>query len=335
NSQTGTAIALETERATGRRASNQERCAELEARSAAATAELERGQAQLLSLTEELQTNRQFAESAASEVAAAQHEWQMRQQEAQASATSLTDVERQQEARRQQVLEVMSSASQVRNQITQAEEHMLSLDRESQRLEREMTSAQTDLEGFGGKRGQITFEFESNSQSVEALTARIGETRSHIENKRKEEEHAKLHLDTLRAEFATNLGKKNSLESVINEHGYSTESVKRLFQSSALGQGFAPAGVLADFLEVETRYENVVEEFLRDELNFVVVKSWDSANEGVRLLQTDADGRATFLVHPEDSQAKFSFAGSDAPPPSTHRPEDLVSLKNCIRVLDG
>ncbi|HZU31251.1 MAG TPA: chromosome segregation protein SMC, partial [Candidatus Angelobacter sp.] len=64
-------------------------------------------------------------------------------------------------------------------------------------------------------------------------------------------------------------------------------------------------------------------------------KSWDSANEGMRLLQSDVDGRATFLVHPEDAQAKFSFAASDAPPPASERQNELVSLKNCIRVLDG
>ena len=41
------ALAVETERAISRRGSNQERCAELDARSAAAQAELERAQAQL------------------------------------------------------------------------------------------------------------------------------------------------------------------------------------------------------------------------------------------------------------------------------------------------
>ncbi|HEX5432617.1 MAG TPA: chromosome segregation protein SMC [Candidatus Angelobacter sp.] len=334
NSQALNAVALETERASGRRAANQERCAELEARSAAAEAELERARTQLIALVAELDTNRQFAESAAAEVAAAQHEWQSRQQEVQGASRSLGDVERQQDARRQAVLEVMSSAAQVRNQIIQAEENMTALDREAARVEREMAAAQLDIEGFGGKRGQIAFEFESISQTVNALGERINSTRNQIESKRKEEEEAKRHLDTLRSEYATALGKKNSLESVINEHGYSTESVKRLFQSRAVGQGFTPAGVLADFLEVETRYESVVEEFLRDELNYVVVKSWDSANEGMRLLQTDVDGRATFLVHPEDAQAKFSFTVSDN---QQHAPQPapIVRLKDCIRVLDG
>ncbi len=66
--------------------------------------------------------------------------------------------------------------------------------------------------------------------------------------------------------------------------------------------------MLADFLEVNEQYESVVDEFLRDELNYIVVKSWESADEGMRLLKSDVDGRATFLVHPDDSQAKFSFA---------------------------
>jgi chromosome segregation protein len=334
NSQAAHALEVETERATGRLAANEERCAELDARSAAASAELQRAQDNLLSVGEELKSHRQFAESAAGEVAAAQHEWQMRQQAARSEDTLLGDVERQQEARRQTVMEVMSSAAQARNQIIQAEEHMTALDREAHRLDREMASAQVDIEGFGGKRGQVAFEFESISQTVAALNARITELRAQIETKRKEEDDTKKCLDTLRAEFATALGKKSSLESVINEHGYSTESVKRLFQSKAVGHAFTPAGVLADFLEVDHKYEAVVEEFLRDELNYVVVKSWDSANEGMRLLQTDVDGRATFLVHPEDAQAKFSFAVNETASPSPQG-EKLVSLKHCIRVLNG
>ena len=63
-------------------------------------------------------------------------------------------------------------------------------------------------------------------------------------------------------------------------------------------------GTLADFLEVSDEYETVVDAFLRDELNYIVVKSWDAAQEGMRLLKSDVDGRATFLVHPDDSQAK-------------------------------
>jgi chromosome segregation protein len=53
----------------------------------------------------------------------------------------------------------------------------------------------------------------------------------------------------------------------------------------------------------------------------------------LRLLRSDVNGRATFLVHPEDSQARFSFAVADGQPEPPHA--SIVPLKHTIRVLDG
>ena len=161
-----------------------------------------------------------------------------------------------------------------------------------------------------------------------------------IAAKRSEEAEAKRRGDQLRAEHATLSGRRNSLESLIRDHSYSTDTVRKLLRQNSMGGALAPAGTLADFLEVDGQYEEVVDEFLRDELNYVVVKSWDSANEGMRLLKHDVDGRATFLVHPEDAQAKFSFAagaavGSYAVADSYDQRGGVVRLKDCIRVLDG
>ena len=114
----------------------------------------------------------------------------------------------------------------------------------------------------------------------------------------------------MRAEMATLTGRRNSLQSLIQEHSYSTDTVRKLLKSNSLGGGLAPVGTLADFLEVSGEYETVVDAFLRDELNYIVVKSWESAHEGMRLLRSDVDGRATFLVHPDDSQASFLLPGT-------------------------
>ena len=268
------------------------------------------------------------------DVAHAQHESQAAQQQASATAASLLDVERQQEQRRDAILNAVSATSAVRNRITQAEERIAALDREAQRLQDETAAAILQLETFGGQQGQLGLEFESASQRVNALTEQIGDTRQNLEAKRTAETTSKRHLDSLRGEYAGAMGKKGSLEAVITEHGYTTESVRKLFTSGAMKEGLAPVGVLADFLEVEDRYEHVVDDFLREELNYIVVKSWDAADEGLRLLRSDVDGRATFLVHPEDSQAKFSFLFDE----STHQVaygESVVPLKHCIRVLDG
>jgi chromosome segregation protein len=328
------AVVMDIDRAIARRKTNDERCAELDARSAGAQAEVGSTEEQLVRHQEELAANRTILGTASADVAAAQDELQMRQHEATLASGTLMDVERQQEQRRAEIMQAVSAGSSVRNRIIQAEERIAALDRESQRLEADTIAAHQQLESFGGQRGQLGLEFESASQRVEALAAQIDENRLTLEQKRSAETHSKQHLDTLRAEYAGLIGKKGSLEAVITEHGYSTESVRRLFKSGAMSGGRAPVGVLADFLEVEDRFEHVVDDFLRDELNFIVVKSWDAADEGLRLLRSDVDGRATFLVHPEDSQAKFSFAAEDGSYHGGQR-EGVVPLKHCIRVLDG
>ncbi len=197
-----------------------------------------------------------------------------------------------------------------------------------------MDSARRDLEALGSERGQVSLTFESVTETLRRVESEIASYRSEIETRRAEEGAARRHADQLRAEHATLTGRRNSLESLIREHSYSTDTVRKLFQSHSLGGGLAPVGTLADFLEVTGEYESVVDEFLREELNYIVVKSWDSAHEGMRLLKAGVDGRATFLVHPDDSQAKFSFAGDDTPTDhNTNQP--IVPLRNCIRVLDG
>jgi chromosome segregation protein len=327
-------IALEIDRAHARRRHNEERCAELLVRTASSEAELAQAHHRLTALEAERESNRQILESAAADLAAAQSDLALCQQDAAAAAAGLAELERLQEESRVAVFDTVSSASRLRNQLAQAEERLAGADREARRLETEIATASIQVEAFGGQRGQLALEFESVTQRATGITEEISQLRRLIEQKKLEETRAKTNLDVLRAEYATALGKKGSLEAVIAEHGYSTESVRRLFQSGVMHGGLAPVGVLADFLEVEPRYERVVEDFLRDELNYVVVKSWDAADEGLRMLRTGVDGRATFLVHPEDAQAKFSFVLDEAAhcaPPAAQ----IVPLKSTIRVLDG
>jgi chromosome segregation protein len=326
--------AVELERATSRQQANQERIAELEARTAAGTAELEQARQQLSSLSAERDSHRSFLETAASEAASFREQAQAMHAQAREAVGAVSAAEQRTEASRRQAMQLMSQMGMIRNQAAQAEESLAALERDADRLSTEMNAAKRDLEALGAERGQASLNFESVTERLKSLEEEIGNLRSQIGIKRSEEADAKRRGDQLRAEQAKLAGRKSSLEALIREHSYSTDSVRKLFRSNAMGGGLAPVGTLADFLEVNGQYENVVDEFLRDELNYIVVKSWDAAHEGMRLLKTDVDGRATFLVHPEDSQAKFSFAG-DNTIPSYQEQQGVVRLKDAIRVLDG
>jgi len=326
--------AVEIERADARHQTNQERIAELDARMAAAQGELEGAAEHLRGMMAERDAQRSFLETAASETAEARERTRQKQEAMRAAVTAVAAAEQESEGARRQAAQLLAQVSQARGQISQGEESLASLQREAERLGVEMEAARRDLESLGAERGQISLTFESVTDTLHRVEAEIASLRGEMEAGRADEESARRHADQLRAEHATLSGRCASLEALIREHSYSTDTVRKLFQSHSLGGGLAPVGTLADFLEVNGEYESVVDEFLRDELNYIVVKSWDSAHEGVRLLKTGVDGRATFLVHPEDAQAKFSFAGDDSIP-RHNTAQTIVPLKSCIRVLDG
>ncbi|HTF64598.1 MAG TPA: AAA family ATPase, partial [Edaphobacter sp.] len=331
--------AVELERIVARTASNADRIAELTQRLATSTEELAQGREQLTSLASELEQHRSFLENATTEATSSRQSAQQQQGEAQEAMRSLQGAEQQAEQNRRQTLQLVQRASQTRNEEAQAAAALTGLEQEAQRLERESEVARQELETLGLQRGQVKLSFESVTERLKRLEAEVADMRLQIDARRKEENDSKRRGDQLRGELATLNGRRNSLEGLIRDHSYSTETVRNIFKSSAATQSgnVAPVGTLADFLEVDGKYESVVDEFLRDELNYVVVKSWDAADAGMHLLQTNVAGRATFLVHPNDAQANFSFAegmASEAASSTTHI-EGVVPLRECVRVLDG
>ena len=326
--------AVELERARTRQHSNEERIADLQARAAAASAEQEQSRQQLDALTLEREQHRSFLSTAAGEAAAFRDKAQASQAQARFAAAEVAAAEQKIEGARRQAMQLLSQTGQIRNQTAQAEESLASLERDADRVASEASAARRDLEALGAERGQVSLRFESASDTLKRLESETAELRATVTAKRTQETETRRRGDQLRSEKASLTGRRNSLDALLREHSYSTDTVRKLFRANSLGGGLKPVGTLADFLEVGEQYESVVDEFLRDELNYIVVKSWDAAHEGMRLLKSDVDGRATFLVHPDDSQAKFSFvAGEGAEQHGDRR--GVVGLKECIRVLNG
>jgi chromosome segregation protein len=316
---------VELERATTREIANQERIAELKTRAAAGTAELEQARLHLQGLIVERESHRSFLETAATEAAGVREESRQRQEQAREAAEAVNGAEQRLEAARRYAMQLLTQAGHARNQTMQAEESLAALEQDAERLAAEIAAASGELASLGSERGQASLRFESVTEQLQRLENELSRLRADTETRRNEESETKLNGDRLRAEMATLTGRRNSLQSLIREHSYSTDTVRKLLKSNSLGGGLAPVGTLADFLEVSGEYETVVDAFLRDELNYIVVTSWDAAHEGMRLLKSDVDGRATFLVHPDDSQAKFSFAGDTLD--AEHNSVGVVRLK--------
>ena len=232
------------------------------------------------------------------------------------------------ESGRRHAMHLLTLAGNARNFTAQGEESLAALEREAERLDAEMGQARNEQESLGVESGQARLRFESAADELKRLESEIAALRETVQTKRAEESAQRTRANQLRSEQAAVAGRRDSLEALIRNHSYSTDTVRRLLKPGALGQGRSPVGTLADFLEVSGEHEGVVDEFLREELNYVVVESWGAAEEGVRLLKT-GDGRATFLIH-SDAQGVLFDEGEGA----VNEP-GVTPLREAIKVLNG
>ncbi len=216
---------------------------------------------------------------------------------------------------RQQVLRLLGEASTLKNQFAQIETHLGSLERDAVRVKKDEEAATDDLERLTVRKNELSelqasrqMELESLAEQRRRIEADLNEHKSRAAESRRE-------MEQIRAESSRVKARKDSLEEILSHRAYTTESVKRLFGALERGEAenLKPLGVLADFVDVETAYEKAAEEFLHEELEYVVVKDWPQAEAGIDLMRSDLDGRATFLVHPEPG-APVACVPSPEPP---------------------
>jgi chromosome segregation protein len=320
--------AVELERAAARERSNTERVSELEARIEASGAELEQTRTQLAGVEEERAQQKSFLETAAGEAHEFHTKVEARQHEARSAAEEVFTAERELETERRHAMHLLTLSANARNYIAQGEESLAALEREAERLDGEMGQARVESENLGVQTGESRLRFDAADATVKRLEQEIATLRETLQTKRSEENARRGEANRLRGEQAAVIGRRDSLQALIRNHGYATDSVRRLLKPGALGPSVAPVGTLADLLEVSGEFEGVVDEFLREELNYVVVESWGAAEEGVRVLKT-SDGRATFLVH-SDAQGEL-FASGEV---QVNEP-GVIPLKDAVKVLNG
>jgi len=321
--------AVETERATARVRGNAERVVELDARIVAAGTELEATRTQLDGIAEERAQQHAFLESAAGEAKAFRQKVEARQQEAHTAAEEVFNAERQLEISRRHAMNLLTLASSARNHMAQGEESLAALEREAARLGSEMSQARSEQETLSTQNAQSRLRFESAAEALKRLEGEIASLREALQARRAEENGLRTQANQMRSEQASVAGRRDSLDALIRDHSYSSDTVRLLLKPGALGKNRSPVGTLADFIEVSGAHEAVVDEFLREELNYVVVESWGAAEEGVRLLKSGVDGRATFLIHPAEQPALFEESNDSISGPG------LTPLKDSIRVLNG
>lgn len=290
--------ALEVDRTENRISFNKQRAQELGSRHTQVSAEM----AQALSQAAEWETRNRAQHQAITALRGESGALNARVEELAAQAESRAEQIRQSELRiellRRSANEAGESLLRLHGEQKQAEEalvHHSEALRKREENEHELleTSIHTrdDAEQAALALEAATAQVNVLSQSAAELQARIGELRLQRETTTQNAATLRDSLAGIRARHAT-------LTQILNDRSYTAEAVQKLFAANEHGggQNFHAVGVLADFAEVEEQHEAAIEQYLRDELQYVVVETYDHARAGVSLLRDEVGGRATFFV---------------------------------------
>jgi chromosome segregation protein len=237
------------------------------------------------------------------------------------------------EAARQRVLRMLGESATLKNRITQVEAQLAAAARDAERSQEEERHSSGEQERLQQIRAELAERLTGAQDQLQSVSGQRREVELALQGKRGLLQESRQTLDRLRSEYSRVKARKDSLGEVIHHRGYTTETVKELFAASAKGATgeFTPVGLLADFLEVDPQFERATEEFLHDELEFVVVRNWQDAEQGVELVRGELNGRATFLAeHTED----LFDATAEAPQPVGWE-NSLTKLTSVLRFTNG
>lgn len=325
---------VETERTRGRLESQVKESGAIEQRIAQAERESQELEVRLSRLGAELDTHQRQVTTLEQQIAQARDRMIEKNRLREELQAAVREREQAIEAGRTGVLRLLGEVSTLQNQLAQMNEYLAGIERETARAQKEEQVATAELERLAVTRKALSGDMAQRQLELEAVTGERRRTEEDLGVRRQSAVEVRGLIDALRTECSQMKARKDSLEEVLAHRSYTTESVKRLFAALEKGKAedLRPQGVLADFVEVDPQFEKPAEEFLHDELEYVVVENWSQADRGLDFLRAELDGRVTFLVHPDGNG---NGNGHLPEPPIGADTGVLSRLSDSLRLTNG
>jgi len=290
--------ALEADRSENRIAFNCQRAGELAGRHAQVVAELAQATVQAVEWesrsASQIQTVTLLREESGSLTARVEE----LAKGAESRATQISESEARIEALRRSSSEAGESLLRLHGEQKQAEEALVHQAEALRKLEaNEHDLLETSMRARDDAE-RAAFDHESATSQLNALKQSAADFQAKIAGFREQRDALSKEAGALRDSLAEVRARHSTLTQILNDRSYTADAVQKLFAANERGggQGFRAVGVLADYAEVEERHEAAIEQYLRDELEYVVVETYDHARAGISMLRDEVGGRATFFV---------------------------------------
>jgi chromosome segregation protein len=270
---------VETERTRGRLESQVKESGAIEQRIAQAERESQELEIRLGSIGADLDAHRQQVAALDRQIGESRDRMQEKNRLREELQAAVREREQAIEQSRTAVLRLLGEVSTLRNQLAQLNEYLAGIERETTRVQKDEQTSAAELERLGVARKALSEIMAQRQLELESVAGERHRTEEELNVRRQNAVEVRGRIDQLRTECSQMQARKESLEEVLAHRSYTTESVKRLFAALEKGkaQDLRPQGVLADFVEVDPQFEKPAEEFLHDELEYVVVENWAQA----------------------------------------------------------
>jgi chromosome segregation protein len=289
--------ALEADRSENRIAFNRQRSEELAGRRGQVSAEMAQAMAQAAECAAR-------SDAQAGTVAAAQEESVLLTARVEELATRA-------KSRNAQIAESEARIAVLRRSAAEAGESLLRLHGEQKQAEEALVHQGEALRKLEGNEHEMlessirirddgdhaAYEYEAASGQLSGLKQDGAQLQARLAELRQEREATTRLADAVRDALSGVRARHASVTNILNDRSYTADAVQKLFAANERGGAdFRAVGVLADYAEVEEQHEAALEQYLREELEYVVVETYDHARAGVSLLRDEVGGRATFFV---------------------------------------
>jgi chromosome segregation protein len=199
------------------------------------------------------------------------------------------------ESLRQQQFETVGREARLRNEAASRRDSIARISAQIDRLQAEEAQAREQAAGLERQLTEARDEYARQQAGFGELKTRLHEAEEAFSRNKVDHAEAVKAAAEAKTQEESIRNRLQTIGDLAVQRAYSTESVQQFF-NAVRGLDWAPLGILADFVEVETDYEALVEDFLRWKLQYVVVADRGAAERAIDVVKNVSKGRLDCLV---------------------------------------
>ena len=295
--------ALDLDRAENRITFNREQAAQLASRAERLAMEIEQAARQVVDLAARVDVQKESVAALRSQAATLETSLREASENVSARAAEQSRLETRMEELRRLAGRLVEESARQQAESLQAEEAAARHTAAEETRVSAVIAIEQECLAFEARLAGAENAFALASRQAQQTGAAVRESQANLASLRHAQQETSQQLERTRQELSAERARHASLEQILRERAYTADAVQKLFNASggsaasdSSRASFRAVGLLADYTEVQEEYEAAIEQFLREELEYVVVESFDQARAGVALLRDEVGGRATFFV---------------------------------------